>query len=194
MDFLIGFVGKDYVMLAADTNAARSIMVINQDLDKIKVMDSHKLLAVGGDPADCIQEPDYFQKNLALHTLRTGMPLSTHAFANYMRGEKAYNLRRGMSAVDMLLGGWDEDAGPSLYFLDYLSSMQKLDKASHGYGGFFVNGLLDMHWKPGMTEAEGMDLMQMCFKEVQTRFMISMPKFSIKIVDRQGTRTVTPAS
>ena len=114
MDFLIGFVGKDYAMLACDTTLARSIMVINQDKDKIKVMDKHKLLAIGGDPADCIQEPDYFQKNLSLYALRNGTPLSAHAFANYMRGEKAYNLRRGMSAVDMLLAGWDEDVGPSL--------------------------------------------------------------------------------
>ena len=65
--------------------------------------------------------------------MRNGVKLTTHAAANYMRGEKSYNLRRRMSVVDMLVGGYDEAAGPSLYFIDYLASMQKLDKASPPY-------------------------------------------------------------
>ena len=101
-------------MLASDRNAARSIMVYSQAEDKIVVMDDHKLLAVGGDAADCVQEPDYFKKNLSLYALRNGVPLSTHAAANYMRGEKSYNLRRKMAVVDMLLAGFDADVGPSL--------------------------------------------------------------------------------
>lgn len=99
MDFLIGFTGKDYAILAADANAARSIMVYSQALDKIRELDSHKLLAVAGDAADCIQEPEYIQKNLTLYAMRNGVQLTTHAAANYIRGEKSYNLRRAMSQV-----------------------------------------------------------------------------------------------
>lgn len=29
--------------------------------------------------------------------------------------------------------------GDGSYFIDYLASMQKLDKGAHGYAGFFVN-------------------------------------------------------
>merc|ERR1711935_558545 len=159
-DFLIGFTGKDYAIIAADANAARSIMVYSQQLDKIRELDSHKLLAVGGDAANCI------------------------------RGEKSYNLRRAMSQVDMLLVGYDEGVGPSLYFLDYLASMRKLDYASHGYGGFFCNSLLDTYWRADLTEEQGLELLERCFKEVQTRFMISMPNFTIKVVDKNGVRTV----
>merc|ERR1719198_2295147 len=76
--------------------------------------DSHKLLGVAGDPADTVFEPQYLQKNVELYRLRNGVPLSTHAAANYIRGEKASNLRKKMSQVDMLLGGYDDEAGPSL--------------------------------------------------------------------------------
>jgi len=190
MDFLIGFTGKDYAIIAADANAARSIMVYSQQLDKIRELDSHKLLAVGGDAADCIQEPEYIQKNMTLYAMRNGVQLTTHAAANYIRGEKSYNLRRAMSQVDMLLVGYDEGVGPSLYFLDYLASMQKLDYASHGYGGFFCNSLLDTYWRADLTEEQGLELLERCFKEVQTRFMISMPNFTIKVVDKNGVRTV----
>lgn len=114
MDCLIGFTGGDYTMIAADQNAGRSIMVFQQDLDKVMCLDSHKLLGVAGDPADCVAEPQYLQKNIELYRLKNGVPLSTHAAANFIRGDKAANLRRGMSQVDMLLGGYDEATGPSL--------------------------------------------------------------------------------
>jgi 20S proteasome subunit beta 4 len=194
-DAIIGFVGADYSMIATDQNSGRSIMVFSQDADKIMELDSHKLLGVGGDPADCVQEPEYFQKNVALSYYRNGVPLSTHAVANYMRGEKSANLRRGMKVVDMLLAGYDEGVGPSLYFIDYLASMQKLDKGAHGYCGFFVNSLLDAHWKPGMSVDEGLALMGLCAAEMKRRFTISMPNWKVKIVDKDGTRELQmPAS
>jgi len=189
-DALIAFVGGDYVMVCADMNAGRSIMVFQQEEDKIMELDSHKLLALGGDPADIVNESEYFQKNMNLYALKYGVALTTNAAANYMRGEKSANLRKGMKAVDMLLAGYDEGEGPSLFYLDYLASMQKLEKGAHGYAGFFVNSLLDAHWKPGMTEEEGLHLVDLCIAEIQKRFMISMPNFLIKVVDKNGTRVV----
>jgi len=35
-----------------------------------------------------------------------------------------------------------------------------------------------------------MELLERCFAEVQKRFMISMPNFTIKITDKNGVRTV----
>ena len=93
MDCVIGFTGKDFTLIGADQNAGRSIMVFQQDLDKIMHLDSHKLLGVAGDPADTVFEPQYLQKNVELYRLRNGVKLSTHATANYIRGEKAANLR-----------------------------------------------------------------------------------------------------
>jgi len=187
-DAIIGFVGGDFALIATDMNAGRSIMVMNNDADKIMQLDSHKLLGVGGDPADCVQEPEYFKKNVSLSYYKNGVPLSTHATAHYMRGEKSAKLRKGMAVVDMILAGYDEGVGPSLYFIDYMASMQKLDKAAHGYCGFFVNSLLDAHWKADMTVDEAMHLMALCFAEMKLRFSISMPKWMIKIVDKDGIR------
>ena len=114
MDCVIGFTGKDFTLIGADQNAGRSIMVFQQDLDKIAHLDSHKLLGVAGDPADTVFEPEFFQKNVELYRLRNGVKLSTHATANYIRGEKSANLRKAMTQVDMLIGGYDEGEGPSL--------------------------------------------------------------------------------
>ena len=71
MDCVIGFTGKNFTLIGADQNAGRSIMVFQQDLDKIMHLDSHKLLGVAGDPADTVFEPQYLRKNVELYRLRT---------------------------------------------------------------------------------------------------------------------------
>ena len=80
---------------------------------------------------------EYVQKNLKLYELRTGTTLSTHgewcagsllvltivcstAASSFVRGELARYLRQKPYYVDLLIGGWDKDDGPSLYYLDYL--------------------------------------------------------------------------
>ena len=91
----------------------------------------------------------------------------------------------------MILGGFDEGVGPSLYFIDYLASMQKIDKGAHGYAGFFCHGLLDAGWKPNMSVEEGLVLMRTCTAELKTRFMMNMPNWMVKVVDKDGVREVS---
>jgi len=47
----------------------------------------------------------------------------------------------------MLLAGYDEHVGPSLYYLDYLATLHKMDFSAIGYASFFVLSTLDRHWK-----------------------------------------------
>jgi len=56
-------------------------------------------------------------------------------------------LRRAPYQVNLLIGGHDEDAGPSLYFMDYMACMHKMNYAAHGYAGYFLYALLDRHWE-----------------------------------------------
>ena len=90
--------------------------------------------------------------------------------------------------VNVLIGGWDEKDGPSLYFIDYLSCMARVNRASHGYGGYFLPGILDHYFKPNLTEQEGIGIAKKCIEEVQTRFILSQAEFSVKIVDKNGIR------
>ena len=68
--------------------------------------------------------------------------------------------------------------------------MQKLNKAAHGYGAYFTLGLMDRHWKPDITEEEGLALIRKCIKEMETRFIVNLTKFSIKIVNKDGVRAL----
>lgn len=52
--------------------------------------------------------------------------------------------------VNLLMGGYDKENGPELYFMDYLASSVKVPFAAHGYGGFLSVSIMDRYHKPGV--------------------------------------------
>src|SRR3989344_5811956 len=188
-DSLIGLVGADYVLIAADTTTARSVLKMKLDDDKIMALDSHKLLGAVGPVGDRVHFTEYVQRNLKLYKFRNNLTLGTHATANFVRGELADALRSSPYQVNLLLGGVDEE-GPALYFLDYLASMDKLEYAAHGYCAYFCLSILDKYYKKDLTLEQGIDIIEKCITELRARFIINSPDFVIKVVDKNGTRVV----
>ena len=58
----------------------------------------------------------------------------------------AYYLRHQPYQVNLILGGVD-DTTPSIYFIDYLGTMQKMNYCSHGYPSYILLSLFDRLWK-----------------------------------------------
>eukprot|EP01120_Amphizonella_sp_Union-15-10_P009485 TRINITY_DN359_c0_g1_i1.p1 TRINITY_DN359_c0_g1~~TRINITY_DN359_c0_g1_i1.p1 ORF type:complete len:195 (-),score=29.59 TRINITY_DN359_c0_g1_i1:133-717(-) len=191
MDSLIGLVGQDFVLLAADKTQARSILILQQDHDKILKLDSHKAFAMAGEQGDRSQFTQYIQKNMDLYRFRTGQPLTTNAAANFTRTELSLSLRRNMYIVNLLLGGWDLSDGASLYFIDYLGSMHQMPFAAHGYASNFVFSILDKYYKPGLNLDDALRVLRLCIEELKSRFLINAPFFSVKVVDKDGVREVS---
>jgi 20S proteasome subunit beta 4 len=69
MDTAISLAGKDFVLSAADVTAARSIVVMKEDQDKIQELDRFRLLSAGGDLGDVAQFTEYIQRNVHLYEL-----------------------------------------------------------------------------------------------------------------------------
>jgi len=188
MDSLLAVTGDGFALIASDASAARSILRLKETEDKIMKLDSHKLLAGAGPTGDRVQFSEFVQKNVNLYRFRNDTSLSTHATANFIRGELADALRSAPYQVNLLLAGWDEQDGTSLYWMDYLASMQKMDFAAHGYAGYFAFSVLDRHFKKNMNLEEGLELIKLCIQEVATRFVMNQSTWYIKIVDKHGAR------
>lgn len=133
---------------------------------------------------------EYVQRNMALNEFRTGLKASTKSAASYTRTELATALRQNPYQVNLLLGGWDSEAGPALYFIDYVASAQKMNFAAHGYASYFIFSTLDRNWRPNMNLEECLALARMCVKELATRFIIHQPVWKVKVADASGTREV----
>lgn len=157
---------------------------------QIKPLDDHKLLASSGTPADMEQFSQYIQKNMNFYTLENDLTLSTHATANYIRSTLATALRRGPFQTNVLLGGYDEDVGASLYFCDYLATLQEVNFGSHGHASNFILSIFDRDWREGMNQEEAVELANKCIDELHTRFLISQPNFIMKVVDEEGVHVL----
>mmetsp|Transcript_34314 Transcript_34314/g.77285 ORF Transcript_34314/g.77285 Transcript_34314/m.77285 type:complete len:201 (-) Transcript_34314:2167-2769(-) len=190
MDHLLGLVGDGYALVAADRNVNHSIIAVKHDEDKILKLDDSKLLGCVGELGDTKNFSEFVQKNMALYTLRNGCKLSTHAAAHFVRGEIAHAIRHSPKMCNMILVGYDGDSGPSLYHIDYLGGMHKMNYGAHGYGGFFASSLMDRLWRPNMPLEEGIQLMKKAFAEINQRFLVGGATFTLKVVDKDGTRII----
>lgn len=193
MECLIGIQGADFAIIAADTTAARSIVAMKKDHDKMYSLSDKLLMGVVGDSGDAVQFSEYIAKNLQLYKMRNGYELSPHAAANFTRRNLAEALRsRNSYQVNLLMAGHDADSGPELYFMDYLSALVKLPFASHGYGSFFSLSIMDRYYKPDMTKEEALELIQKCVDEIRRRFIVNMPVFKVRMVNKDGIHDLEP--
>ncbi|KAH0454568.1 hypothetical protein IEQ34_016492 [Dendrobium chrysotoxum] len=188
MECVFGLVGDGFAVIVADTSAVHSILVHKSNEDKIMILDSHKLLGVSGEAGDRAQFTEYIQKNVHLYQFRNGIALTTAAAANFTRGELATALRKNPYFVNILLAGYEKDIGPSLYYIDYIATLHKIDKGAFGYGSYFALSLMDRHYHSGMSLAEAIDLVDKCITEIRSRLVVAPPNFLIKIVDKDGAK------
>ena len=58
---------------------------------------------------------------------------------------------QGPYNTNLLIAGWDEKAGPSLYWMDYLATMHSMNVAGTGYGAC----LYSLTLKPRISHSSG---------------------------------------
>ena len=99
MEALIGITGADYVILAADRRAARSIVVMKGTEEKFRDLTKSMSLTYAGEPGDAANFAEYVQANVKLYEMRNEVSLSTCAAAHYTRRLLADALRSRVSLV-----------------------------------------------------------------------------------------------
>lgn len=67
---------------------------------------------------------------------------------------------------------------------------QKLNFGAHGYGSNFTLSVFDREWKEGLTLEEATAVMKHAIHELKVRFLISQPNWVLKVVDKDGVRTL----
>ncbi|EMD37159.1 20S proteasome subunit [Gelatoporia subvermispora B] len=192
MDVSFAITGKGYVIIAADTTAARSIIKMKSDEDKIKVLSPHLLMAYSGEPGDTVQFAEFIERNIRLYHIRNPHPLRPQSAASWIRRSLADSIRsRRPYAVNLLVGGYDPaEHAPHLYWMDYLGTMAEVPFAAHGYGAYFALSLLDRYHDPEANLEEGIATLKKCIDEVAQRLVVAPGKYKVKVVDKDGVREI----
>lgn len=190
MDTIIGCKFEGGTVIAADQSNCRSILVYQHDVDKIKVLNESCILAAAGPQSDTTEFGEYVAKNMKLYQLSHEHALTPKATAHFVRNTLAQAMRKGPYQANVLLGGYDAKEGGSLYYMDYLGSMAKVNYGCQGYASNFCLSIFDREWKEGLTKEEAVTIIEHCVNELKTRFMISQPNFIVKVVDSDGCAVV----
>jgi 20S proteasome subunit beta 4 len=188
MEGVLGITFKDFILLAADTSAVHSIILVKNDVSKIYSLSERLVMAVCGEPGDSVSFAEYVEKNINLYKMRNGFELSTRSAATFIRGTVAEYLRsRTPYQCNLILAGHDKN-GPEMYYIDHLACMVKLPYGMHGYGAFFVLGTLDKYYRYDMNEKEAYELLTRCVHQVQRRLVVNLPCFKVKLIHKDGIR------
>ncbi|KAH0785935.1 proteasome subunit beta type-2 [Histomonas meleagridis] len=186
---VVGLCGPDWVLIAADSSVSSSIICMSEEYDRIVEVDKRNALAMAGETGDSLQLSEYIQGNVALYKYRNGIELSTEAMSHYIRSIMAEAIRKNPYEVNMLLGGYD--GKPSLYYMDYLGTLQKIPFGAQGYCSYFVLSVFDKYYKPDMTLDEGKELMKKALDQIKQRFTIAPHGFIVKQIDANGIQKIT---
>jgi 20S proteasome subunit beta 4 len=191
MDCVFGVQGKDFILLAGDRASVGNSIIKFQDSDhKIIKLANNQLMACVGESYDKKNFPKLVKANMELYYFQNGQRLTTDETATYIRKELAEGIRSSPHQCNCLVAGFDSD-GPKLYWLDYLGSYAKLLKAAHGYGAYFLYGLMDNFYKKDLSLKEGEIIIKNCISELKTRFAINMVDFDVFKITKDGIEDIS---
>ncbi|KAL0233730.1 hypothetical protein PCE1_002237 [Barthelona sp. PCE] len=189
MESLIAFTGTDFVLCLGSTGRARGIMMLVNDQDKLHEVHGNIIALTDDGSGDGAQFLEYIKANINLTTFRNSLELSTHETSNFIRSEIARSLRKDPKSVNCLIAGIDKEK-PSLYWIDYLGTLVKLEKAAHGYASKFCSSVLDRRCHENLTLDEGLTIVRECIQVLETRFLVNAPNFICKIITKDGIQII----
>ena len=191
MDCVFGIQGNDYILLAGDRASVSNSIIKLQDTDhKILKLTNYQMIACVGEAYDKKNFSKYIKANMENYYFQNGQRLTTDETAAYIRKEFAEGIRSSPHQCNCLVAGFDID-GPKLYWLDYLGSYAKLLKAAHGYGAYFLYGLMDNYYKKDLSLNEGELIITKCINELKTRFSINMVDFDVFKITKDGIEDIS---
>lgn len=190
MDSAFGITGKDFALLISDTMGSRSLINQKNDIDKVIEIGNKKMLIISGNSGDISNFIDFVQKTVQLYALKTGYSLSTHSIANFLKKELSQSFRKGSLNINMIIAGYDDLIGISLYYLDYTGNLQRLNHCVQGYASLFISSTLDRNYNKELDLKNSVILLLKCILVLKKRFIINHSNFIVKIIDRKGSRTL----
>lgn len=185
---IVGLCGPDWVIIAADSSVSSSIICMSEEYDRIVEIDHRTALAMCGETGDSLQLSEYIQGNIALYKFRNSVELSSEAMSHFIRSIMAESIRKNPYEVNMLMGCYD--GKPSLYYLDYLGTHQKINYGAQGYCSYFVLSVFDKYYKDNMTVEEGKELMKKALDQIKQRFTVAPHGFIVKLINKDGVQKI----
>ena len=152
----VGIVCKDAVVMGADMRATMGHLIAHKNTDKLFRIDNHLAMTIAGSVGDAQTLVRWLTAEVEVYKVKRGAEMSVRAASTLMAN--ILNQRKFTPFyVQLLVGGMDQE-GPSIYSLDAAGGSIPDKFVTTGSGSVFVYGVLEDHYKDGLSVEEGLDL------------------------------------
>ncbi|UCE37151.1 MAG: archaeal proteasome endopeptidase complex subunit beta [Thermoplasmata archaeon] len=152
----LGLVCKDGVVLATERRATMGTLIAHKTTQKLFKIDSNLGLTVAGLVGDAQVLARYLSAEVELYKLKRNTSMTVKAastlMANILSGRRYFPYW-----VALIIGGIDSDGG-HVYSLDAAGGAIEDKYVTTGSGSPYVYGVLEDHYKDGLSTSEGIDL------------------------------------
>ncbi len=151
----VGITFKDGVVVAADKRATYGTFIAAKDVDKVHVISDNMAMTIAGGVGDAQALVRMIKAELELYKYSHGSNMTVQGastlLANILQGNKYFPYM-----VQLIVAGVDSNA--RLFDLDPFGGLIPEKYTSTGSGSVVAYGLLDEHFKEGMTRDDAIRL------------------------------------
>ncbi len=175
---------KNGVVMATEHRATAGTMIAHKNTQKLFKIDENLGLTVAGLVGDAQTLARYITAEAELYRLKRNQPMSVKAASTLMA-----NILSGRAYfpywVQLIIAGVDGSGG-HVYSLDAAGGSIEDEYVSTGSGSPFVYGVLEDHFKSGITTSEAADLVIRAVTAAMARDAASGDGIEVAIIDNKG--------
>eukprot|EP00933_Yihiella_yeosuensis_P070972 TRINITY_DN79143_c0_g1_i1.p1 TRINITY_DN79143_c0_g1~~TRINITY_DN79143_c0_g1_i1.p1 ORF type:complete len:247 (-),score=61.73 TRINITY_DN79143_c0_g1_i1:114-854(-) len=146
------------VVMGADSRTSTGDYVANRASRKISKVHDRIFVCRCGSAADTQALTGFVLNYLGQHAIEIGKLPTVNTAANLFK-MIAYNNKDRLMA-GLIIGGWDEKLGGQVYSIPLGGARVRMPWACDGSGSSYIKGFLDETWRPNMTKAECLAMVQ----------------------------------
>ncbi len=184
----VGFVTRDFVVLAADKRASSGIYVAHRNVKKIEIIDERTAMTIAGLVADAQILANYLRNENKLYQIRTGRRMSLRAMGSLLAlilNESKYF----PYIVQLLLGGIDIDDKPRLYQINIFGDLTEEKYVATGSGSPIAIGVLESNYSEDLDLDRAVAVAREAVSSAIKRDVFTGEGIDIVVITRSGIKS-----
>ena len=180
----VGLVCSDGVVMATEQRATMGTLIAHKTTKKLYKIDHHLALATAGLVGDLQTLARYLSAEANLYRLKRDSLIPVKSAATLM--SNIMNQRKfAPYYVQLIIGGYDSSGG-HVYSLDAAGGAIPDKYTSAGSGSPYVFGVLEDHYRDGLSTEEGINLAIRAITAAKNRDSASGGMISVAAITKDG--------
>ncbi|GAA5978879.1 hypothetical protein JCM10908_002721 [Rhodotorula pacifica] len=176
------------VVIGADSRTTMGSYIANRVTDKLTYLHERIYCCRSGSAADTQAVADVVHAQLSQYSITEGKRPSVHVAANMLEGIVYQNKDRLSAGI--IVAGWDEDNGGTVYNIPLGGGLFKAPWAIGGSGSTYIYGYCDSTYRENWGRDETVDFVRNALALAMSRDGSSGGTIRLAIITKEGVERV----